>query len=496
MMRLCDSGVLKSALLLFLFGSFNNVFASNLLISPISRVAYQKMVGDLSILSYQFSITNNIPASAAQGLFLDKPILTYAETLPDLKFSTDCPFGSLTKYLKPKGEVGDSCFVRYESSIPQAIGKFFNQFNVADGLGGNNSSATFGVTVFPKGKLGHFVFEQNGTSISSLSLAPNENGTIILRNNTDIPITNVTISNLNQSGFTNVDCPNNGGTLAAHTTCSFSYNTGATPAANSFTITANGDNSDNSPLDLNIKVLSSLGVIYTREIAALKGREPIQWISPNFPNGLYNPPTSYPAVVSTVKDIMSSSNIYTITLNDGQSLQIIKDGSIGNAFHFTGNQSLYTTSSSINTAFTIVALMRKPTINIGRLLTGYFNTESNNLVGYWRSFQDAWWLQDAGRVDDQPQTTNANLYIFSNDNGTKTMYKYPVQGTAETKIQAPTTIGENNWGTVVYGRPLSYPNEAATNGYIYDVMIFDQVLTADQRAQIVTFYQSVYSYWT
>jgi len=242
-------------------------------------------------------------------------------------------------------------------------------------------------------------------------------------------------------------------------------------------------------------VLSVLAITYQNQIAAMANAgEPIQWISANFPDGFTSLPTTYPTTVSTVRDVNNTTNTYTIALNGGGNLQIIKDGVIGNAFHFTGNQSLYTASSTISTQFTIVALMRKPTSNIGRLLTGYINGSTNMLMGYWSDKQDAWYIQTNGKLD-VGLTTNANLYIFSNNNGTKTMYKYPAQGTAETVVQSATTIGGNNWGRVVYGRPLVFATEAATNAYIYDVMVFNRVLTPAERSQIVTFYQSVYPYW-
>ena len=266
-----------------------------------------------------------------------------------------------------------------------------------------------------------------------------------------------------------------------------------------FTISATLSYKQGSPVTVQAStyVLPALATVYKNQLMAMQGAEPLQWISANFPNGFRSLPKVYPTTVSAVKDVNITNNTYSIDLNNHDALQIIKDGIIGNAFHFIGNQSLYTTSSTISTNFTIVALMRKPTINIGRLLTGYINSKSNSLMGYWNGKQDAWWINNGGNVikEGEPQTTDAKLYIFSNDKGEKTMYKYPKEGTFEKGVQSSTPIGGNEWGTVVYGRPLAQAHEAAKNAYLYEVMVFNRVLTPAQRQEIVRFYQSVYHYW-
>ena len=265
-----------------------------------------------------------------------------------------------------------------------------------------------------------------------------------------------------------------------------------------FNISATLSYKEGSPVTVQAStyVLPVLATLYKNQITAMQGAEPLQWISANFPNGFRSLPKVYPTTVSAVNDVNATKNTYNIDLNNSSALQIIKDGNIGNAFHFTGNQSLYTSSSTISTSFTIVALMRKPSLNNGRLLTGYINNTSNNLLGYWQDNQDSWYISTGGEINNAKVTINAQLYIFSNDNGTKTMYKYPAEGTAETVVRPSTTVGGNEWGTVIYGRPFAFPTEAASNAYLYEVMVFNRVLTPAQRKQIVEFYQSVYHYWT
>ena len=232
--------------LLFLF---NHVIASDVIIKPLGPVKYQKTLGDHLRLSYSFIITNNLSAAVAtSGMFLNELKLVEPTGIAEFKLQeTNCPFGDISQYLKPKGQVGDSCYVEYKTLIPEVAGNFLNQFNVSDAFGGNTLSSVFGVSVFPKGKLGHFVFEENGDPVSALSLAPNDNGVVVLKNTGGMTITDVAVSNLTHTGFTNIDCLSSNGILMPKGSCHFSYHISSIPSTKSFIVSVSGINVDNVP---------------------------------------------------------------------------------------------------------------------------------------------------------------------------------------------------------------------------------------------------------
>ena len=154
----------------------------NLSITPVGVSHYDNILGDKKNYQYQFTITNNLPASVAQGLLLDSWKFTLGTLSNIVLKSTDCPFGSPSKYLKPAGQPGDACTVTFQATAPSKQGTFSTSFSVADGLGGNSTSTHMSITVYPKDVLGEFLLRQGTTSLKQVNVTAGKMGTLTLYN--------------------------------------------------------------------------------------------------------------------------------------------------------------------------------------------------------------------------------------------------------------------------------------------------------------------------
>jgi hypothetical protein len=83
------------------------------------------------------------------------------------------------------------------------------------------------------------------------------------------------------------------------------------------------------------------------------------------------------------------------------------------------------------------------------------------------------------------KTTDTVILIGTNDNGVKNLWTHDRQLVLDSKI------GANDWGQVVIGRPLQYPNEAAQVN-VYEAIVFDKVLDANQRYNLLSLLKKWY----
>ena len=149
---------------------------------------------------------------------------------------------------------GASCKLSY--TIPKVVTAATGDVKVS-GADVDNNPASLSITV---STLGHFEFEQSGKSINKLTLEPNATGTVSVKNTGGSDITDAEISNLNATGFTNVDCPTDSGTLSSGKSCTFNYKISTAPEKSDTTIVASGNNADNSPQNLSIQVSNGMNI--------------------------------------------------------------------------------------------------------------------------------------------------------------------------------------------------------------------------------------------
>ena len=231
------------------------IYASNITITPTNVTHYTVYVGDYKVrtYTYDFKISNNLPAVVVQGLTLRKFVLNSAKLLNVKLKSTNCPFGSTVDFLTPRGTPGSSCTITLESSAPSSAGKFTQTFSIYDGLGGMTSSPTFGITLE---NTGYFAFKQANKIVQHLDLTAAEQGEISIFNTgmKDIDDFKVTIPSQIMDYFTADDCLTKK-TLAKNSSCTLNYKI---PSANvktgTYKIMVFGVNAANDPHLLNIDI--------------------------------------------------------------------------------------------------------------------------------------------------------------------------------------------------------------------------------------------------
>lgn len=228
---------------------------SMLNITSTTSTDMTKYDGDQNKLTYE--LTLSLPSTAPTELFLNKiqsnGDVVSASAEPT---SSTCTFGLKAPALQP----GDSCTVTYQADVPSLTDKsksqVFNQsFQVLDGLGKTAASPDFKLTVLPKTTAGELSFMQNGSAITSLSLAYNSSGTIVLKNTGDASISGLSVSlpQAIEDGFTSA-C---GATLAAGASCNITYSF-SNPTQGSYTLSASGADVATKNLALTVTNQSTL----------------------------------------------------------------------------------------------------------------------------------------------------------------------------------------------------------------------------------------------
>ena len=153
------------------------------------------------------------------------------------------------------------------------------------------------------------------------------------------------------------------------------------------------------------------------------------------------------------------------------------------AYHFTGEGAI-TSVIPVSTKYTLATVFRRNILNDkGRFFTAfegnYFFASHGNAVG--QLFVEGW------LTSTTKSTSEIVCFIATNDNGVKNMWDVK----ENRQILTNSTVGANNWGKAMIGKPFMYSNEAA-DVFVYEALVYPFVLNAEQLEQLKTFFIQKY----
>ncbi len=154
------------------------------------------------------------------------------------------------------------------------------------------------------------------------------------------------------------------------------------------------------------------------------------------------------------------------------------------AYYFDKSNSIKS-ETPVNNSFTFIAIYKRiEPSGHGRFFT---SESSNRFFASHTSSVDQWysngWITSGGPAAD----AGIEFNLGTVNNGLKTMYDFRRETTP-----ANNNNGQNTWGRVVIGKPLGdYPNEAASV-YVYEALVFDRVLNAQEIQTVKKIYRGIY----
>ena len=155
------------------------------------------------------------------------------------------------------------------------------------------------------------------------------------------------------------------------------------------------------------------------------------------------------------------------------------------AYHFTGEGSI-TSLAAVSNQFTFVSVFRRNNLSNekGRFFTG---SEGNTLFASHGNGIGVLHLDGWVRSESK-STSEIECYIMTNANGVKNMWDVR----ENRQILTNSTAGANVWGRTVIGKPITAADQAA-DVFLYEALVYQSVLNADQINHLKTFFTQKYS---
>ena len=161
------------------------------------------------------------------------------------------------------------------------------------------------------------------------------------------------------------------------------------------------------------------------------------------------------------------------------------EDSLGHStYHFTGEGSI-TSVVPVSNQYTLATVFRRSILNEkGRFFTG---SEANYLFashskGVGQLFVEGWVTIET-RASAQIEG-----FIVTNQNGLKNMWDI----FENKQIVSNSTVGSNNWGKSIIGRPVLFPEESADVS-VYEALVYQYALDSAQIDYLKTFVKKKYS---
>ena len=164
-------------------------------------------------------------------------------------------------------------------------------------------------------------------------------------------------------------------------------------------------------------------------------------------------------------------------------IKVVNDGG-HSAYYFDKSNSI-TSAAIVNAAYSFVYVFRRPTLSTdtGRTFTG---SAGNRLFGTWSTYVGAYHV-DAWVIEQKKSSTLIECYIATNNAGKKNMWDVRL----DQKLATDITLGANEWGQTVVGKPAQYGDQAGVV-YVYEALLFEYALSAEQVAHIKTEFKEKY----
>ena len=231
------------------------------------------------------------------------------------------------------------------------------------------------------------------------------------------------------------------------------------------------------------QIISSINTRFV-DYQDMKDLKPIIWLSAPFYDGIILKEEWAPTgdvstfLYDSIGNLVRQYGTIKIVNVDGRS-----------AYHFDQTNMIIATAN-VSTQFTFITIYSRPITD--NTTTGRFFTAStgDRLFASWKNYRACFFIKEwiSFKSPSPPKgiSNKIEMFIATNNNGVKNMWD------VENQIVIDSTVGDNDWGITVIGRPLMGSSEAA-NVFVYEAIVFDRVLNAVERKHITSVFRKYYS---